>query len=205
MLIKLKQSFLGSAAGKVMDVAEEEARTLCEKGIADPTGDDALTPVITKAADALMAKVNDSVGVIVDATLKRFADAQSQARRVGAPVIFGDGEQGDTKKNFGDWLRHAITACTGKGKEAFNAADYLEKEYKQSGYQAKAALAESSGTVGGYTVPTQFSEQIQQLMAEDTFIRPRAFVQPMSSAVMQIPYLDVTTAQPAGAGNRGRF
>src|SRR5262249_43272984 len=29
-------------------------------------------------------------------------------------------------------------------------------------------------------------------------IRPRAFVQPMISAVMQIPYLDVTTAQAAG-------
>src|SRR5947209_17719508 len=35
-------------------------------------------------------------------------------------------------------------------------------------------------------------------MAEDTFVRPRAFVQPMTSAVMQIPYLDVTTAQTAG-------
>ena len=38
-------------------------------------------------------------------------------------------------------------------------------------------------------------------MAEDTFIRPRAFVQPMNSAVMQIPYLDVTTPQPAGVSS----
>src|SRR5207249_5728976 len=114
------------------------------------------------------------------------------------PALFGDSGQGDPKKNFGDWLRHAIIACTGKGKDAANAADYLEKSYKQLDYQAKAALGESSGVTGGYTVPTQFAEQIQQLMAEDTFIRPRAFVQPMSSAVMQIPYLDVTTAQTAG-------
>jgi HK97 family phage major capsid protein len=35
-------------------------------------------------------------------------------------------------------------------------------------------------------------------MAEDTFIRPRAFVQPMTSATMQIPFLDITTAQAAG-------
>jgi HK97 family phage major capsid protein len=47
-------------------------------------------------------------------------------------------------------------------------------------------------------VPQQFSEQIQLLVAENTFIRPRAFVQPMTSAVLQIPYLDVTTAQAAG-------
>jgi hypothetical protein len=46
-------------------------------------------------------------------------------------------------------------------------------------------------------LPSQFAEQIQQLMGEDTFIRPRAFVQPVTSAVMQIPYLDVTTVQAA--------
>jgi hypothetical protein len=106
MLVKLMQSFQGSAAGKVMDVPDDEAKTLCEKGIADPAGDDALAPIITKVTDALMAKVNDSVGVIVDATLKRFADAQSQARRGSAPAIFGEGGSGDPKKNFGDWLRN---------------------------------------------------------------------------------------------------
>jgi HK97 family phage major capsid protein len=51
---------------------------------------------------------------------------------------------------------------------------------------------------GGYTVPPQFAEKIQSIMAEDTFIRPRAFVQPMTAATLQIPYLDITTAQAAG-------
>jgi hypothetical protein len=51
MLIKLKQSFLGSTAGKVMDVPDDEAKTLCEKGLADPAGDDALAPIITRAAE----------------------------------------------------------------------------------------------------------------------------------------------------------
>ena len=198
MLIRLKQDFLGSAAGKVLDVSEADARTLSERGIGDPAGDDALSPVLARAMEAAMTRVSDSVGQIIDTTLKRFAEAQEQARRHAVPALFGDGGQGDPKKNFGDWLRHAIIACTGKGKDAANAADYLEKNYKQLDYQAKAALGESSGVTGGYTVPTQFAEQIQQLMAEDTFIRPRAFVQPMSSAVMQIPYLDVTTAQTAG-------
>jgi HK97 family phage major capsid protein len=198
MLVKLKADFMGSAAGKVMDVSDADAKTLIDKGIAEPAGDDALTPIVTRATEALMAKVNDSVGQIVDATLKKFAEAQEGARRNARPLIFGEGGDGDTKKNFGDWLRHAIIACTGKGKDAHAAADHLEKEYRQSFYQQKAALGESSGVTGGYTVPTQFSEQIQAAMAEDTFIRPRAFVQPVTSAVMQIPYLDVTTAQAAG-------
>src|SRR5207302_8861125 len=67
-----------------------------------------------------------------------------------------------------------------------------------SAQQQKAALGETTGATGGYTVPTQFAEQIPLLVAEVTFVRPRAFVQPMTSAVMQIPYLDVTTAQSAG-------
>src|SRR4029077_10511756 len=36
------------------------------------------------------------------------------------------------------------------------------------------------------------------IMAEESFIRPRAFVVPMASASMQIPYLDVSTVQSAG-------
>jgi HK97 family phage major capsid protein len=198
VLIKLKQAFLGSAAGKIMDVAETEAKALFDKGVADPAGDDALVPVIAKATEALMSKLNDSVGGIVDVTLKRFQEAQEQARRHAVPAIFGAGGHGDPGHNFGDWLSHAIKAITSTPREAMLAAEHLEKEYKQSFYQQKAVMGESSGITGGYTVPTQFAEQIQQLMAEDTFIRPRAFVQPMTSAVMQIPYLDVTTAQAAG-------
>ena len=198
MLVRLKQDFIGSSAGKVLDVSEVDARTLLECGIADAAGDEALSPVITKAMEAAMTKVSDSVGQIIDTTLKRFQEAQDQARRNSVPAIFGAQGDGDAKRNFGDWLRHAITATTGKPHDAMQAADYLEKTYKQSSFQTKAALGESSGVTGGYTVPTQFAEQIQLLMAEDTFVRPRAFVQPMTSAVMQIPYLDVTTAQAAG-------
>jgi HK97 family phage major capsid protein len=199
MLIKLKQEFMGSAAGKILDVADADARTLFEKGIGEPAGDEALSPVIAKAMETAMGRIGDSVGLIIDTTLKRFQETQEQARRNSVPAIFGPNGNGDTKHNFGDWLRHAIICCTGKGRSAAEAADHLEKTYGQSQYQQKAALGESSGVTGGYTVPTQFAEQIQQLMAEDTFIRPRAFIQPMTSGVMQIPYLDVTTA-PSAAG-----
>src|SRR6516164_5608725 len=106
MLIKLKQALMGSAAGKVMDVAPGEAKTLIDRGIAEPAGDDALSPVIVKAAEALTAKLSDSIGSIVDATLARFQEAQEQARRNSVPAIFGDGSQGDPRHNFGDWLSH---------------------------------------------------------------------------------------------------
>jgi HK97 family phage major capsid protein len=198
MLVKLKQDFIGSAAGKVMDVSEADARTLFDKGIADPAGDDALSPVLARAMETAMGRVSEGMGQIIDATLKRFQEAQEQARRNSVPDIFGARQPGDPRHNFGDWLAHAIKAATGKGRVSLEAQDYLEKTYQQGEYQQKAALGESSGVTGGYTIPTQFSDQIQLVMAENTFIRPRAFIQPMTSAVLQIPYLDITTAQAAG-------
>src|SRR5262249_44177675 len=62
----------------------------------------------------------------------------------------------------------------------------------------KAAMAESSGIAGGYTVPPDFYNQLLAIVAENTFIRPRAWVQPMGSATLQFPFLDITTAQSAG-------
>jgi HK97 family phage major capsid protein len=198
MLIKLKADFMNQKAGQIVEAKDEEAQVLIDKHIAEKVGEDALQGIITKSADAMMTKVNDSVSKIIEETLKHFMDAQSQAKKFAIPAIYGKNGDGDPKKNFGDWMHHAIQACIGKGKAAHEAVDHLEKNYGQLDIQKKAALAESSGQAGGYTIPQQFSDQIQLLMAENTFIRPRAFVQPMTSAVMQIPYLDVTTARASG-------
>src|SRR5579864_2041177 len=99
MLVKLKQDFIGSSAGKVMDVSEADAKTLIDKGIAVPAGDDALSPVIAKATEAAMTKVSESMNLIVETTLKTLRRAQEQARRNAVPAIFGDQSGGDTKHN----------------------------------------------------------------------------------------------------------
>jgi hypothetical protein len=200
MFVQLKKDFMGQAIGKVIDVADADGQALIASGVAEPCSNDPLGPIIQKSMEALTTNFTNSLNSVVEVTLKRFQDAQSQARKNSVPAIFGEGNPGDPAHNFGDWLQHAITACTGKGKAAYQAQEYLEKEYKQGDLNArqKAALGESSGVTGGYTVPPQFADKIQAIMAEDTFIRPRAFVQPMSSATLQIPYLDITTAQAAG-------
>jgi HK97 family phage major capsid protein len=106
------------------------------------------------------------------------------------PAIFGPGGDGDPRKSFGDW---ALAV-------ARNDRGYLEKHYgsRFNEWQTKAALAEASGVAGGYTVPPEFYQQLLAVMAEETFIRPRAFVQPMGSATLQIPFLDISTVQSAG-------
>jgi HK97 family phage major capsid protein len=200
MFVTLKKDFLGQAAGKVIDVADADGQALITSGVADACAGDPLAPIIQKSMEALTTNVTKSLNSVVEITLKRFQEVQEQARKNSIPAIFGPGNTGDPKHNFADWLQHAVAACTSKGKGAFQAAEYLDKSYGQGEINArqKAALGESSGVTGGYIVPPQFAEKIMGLMAEDTFIRPRAFVQPMTSASLQIPYLDITTAQAAG-------
>src|SRR4029077_17444010 len=51
---------------------------------------------------------------------------------------------------------------------------------------------------GGYIVPPDFYQQLLSIAAEQNTFRQRAFVQPMASATLQFPYLDITTVQSAG-------
>ena len=113
---------------------------------------------------------------VITEALKQFAAAQSKSRKNGAPIIFGEGEGGDPKKTFGDF-------CIAVAR---NDRAYLEKHYGSqfNAWQTKAALGDSSGATGGYTVPPDFYMKLVSIMEENTFFRQRAFVQPMPSATL---------------------
>jgi HK97 family phage major capsid protein len=87
-------------------------------------------------------------------------------------------------------------------QEAHNRLKKIEEDadrfYRDTFGTTKAALAEGSGVTGGYTVPPMFSNQILYLALEDSIVTPRASKMPMTSLTLQIPTLDVTTAQAAG-------
>jgi HK97 family phage major capsid protein len=183
MFVELLKEFLGKKAGERIHVAEAEARQLIAGGIAKAVGDDPIGPLVTKAMESALSGFTRGLDTIVNETLKQFGEAQSLARKHAVPAIFGVGGNGDPRKSFGDWL----LAC------ARNDARYLEKHYGSNfvAWQTKAALGESSGVTGGYTVPPELFEQLMTIVAEMAFIRPRAFVIPMAGASLQIPYLDI--------------
>ncbi len=190
MWVQLLKEFLGKPAGERIFVSAEEGKQLITIGTAREVADDPLGPVIAKGIESALSGWTKGLDAIINQTLKQFADAQPQSRRLAAPILFGPTGDGDAKKSFGDW---ALAVARGDRK-------YLETHYQSEfvAWQSKAALAEASGVTGGYTVPPEFYQQLQTIMAEQTFIRPRAFVIPMGSATMQMPYLDITTVQSAG-------
>lgn len=62
----------------------------------------------------------------------------------------------------------------------------------------KAALAESAGITGGYTVPPQFMAELLTIAGEDACIEPRAKILPLTTLTAQWPTLDITTVYGAG-------
>jgi len=191
MFVELKKPFLGRAAGERIDVSESDAHQLIQQQTAVVVADDLIGSAVTRALDAALARAGQNIDAAVNQSLKAFADAQSLSRKHAVPALFGAGGNGDPHgRTFGDWCLAVARGDRG----------YLEKHYGSRfvEYAGKAALAEASGVTGGYTVPPEFYQQLMTIMAEETFIRPRAFVVPMASASMQIPYLDVSTVQSAG-------
>ena len=191
MFVQLKKDWLGHAAGKRIDLSEQDATTLINGQIADAIADDLVTPAIAKAMETAFDKFSQSLDGIINATLKQFQSAQARSHKNAVPLIFGDGREGDPRKNFGDF-------CVAVAQKNFKRLDEVYKTYQVDNYGAKTAMAESSGTTGGYVVPPDFYAQLLAVVAENTFIRSRAWVQPMASATLQFPYLDVTTVQAAG-------
>jgi HK97 family phage major capsid protein len=200
MFVQLKKDFLGKPAGERIEVADPSGEGLIKQGIAEAVSpSEAINQLMTKAMEAASVKISDSIAQTVDAALKQFQDAQSQARKHAVPAIFGGHADGDPRRCFGDWLVKVAKACVGRTCDAIQASRDLEREYGTTiAPWQKAALGESSGVTGGYTVPPDFYTQLLAIAAEDNFFRQRAFVQPMGSATLQFPYLDITTIQAAG-------
>jgi HK97 family phage major capsid protein len=70
--------------------------------------------------------------------------------------------------------------------------------------QVKTALAESQGSTGGYTVPPQYVMQLMMLAIEESIMRQRCTVMPMTARSLFIPALD-QTATTSGATATSNF
>jgi HK97 family phage major capsid protein len=191
MWVELLKDFMGKKAGERIHLDDAEAATLVNGALARSVSDDPIQAAIARGIEGALAGFTRGLDGIIASTLKQFADAQSQSRRVGAPLIFGPGEKGDPDHNFGDWL---LCVATGNRKR-------LEEHYKSEFVvsRTKAAMGESSGTTGGYVVPPEFYQGLLAIVDENAIFRKQgAWVQPMASATLMFPYLDITTAQAAG-------
>jgi hypothetical protein len=110
MWVELLKDFMGKKAGERIHLSAEEAATLVNGGLARSVSDDPIQAAIARGIEGALAGFTRGLDTIIASTLKQFADAQSQSRRVGALLIFGAAEKGNPDHNFGDWLLCAATS-----------------------------------------------------------------------------------------------
>jgi HK97 family phage major capsid protein len=195
MLIQLKQTFNGKPPGERIEVDPTHADLLINNGIAVKVDGDPLNDLVTKHVGSMLERLTAGLDNTITETLKEFAKAQTLSNKGAKTIIFGDPKaDADPRKNFGDFCI-AIATKNHKRLDEVYQASMVDKS---GNVVAKAAMAEGAGVTGGYIVPPDFYRQLLAISAENSIIRPRAFVQPMASATLQFPYLDITTAQSAG-------
>ena len=164
-----------------------------------------------------LSKANRETGVAVNAVQKMFTGH-------GRAVVGFDGAVGgnvtlpmgyQTKqigKEFGSFLMDVYRARMHHDVEAHGR---IMKRYEgenfdhdpegwgrvQKAYKAdrSKALAEGTGSTGGYLVPPQYSNQLLRLAAEKSFLRDKCTVMPMTGRELHVPTYDQTITPTTGS------
>src|SRR5947207_164769 len=160
MFVQLTKDYFGQKAGARVDVDEPVAKTLLDEGVAEPVQGDPLGPVVARSMEAMLANLTKSLGDAIDATLREFAAAKAKSRKNAVPAIFGEGNGGDPQRTFGSFL----LAVRHRDARALEDLGSRFADWDSAG--SKAALSTTGGTVGGYTVPTQFLPTLLSAAAE---------------------------------------
>jgi HK97 family phage major capsid protein len=127
-------------------------------------------------------------GTVVEATEVRSGDDKPKHFRdfLVCVAIMGDTKAGSREKQ---WAHEQL--------ENRFASRYNQWDTDDRNKEVRA-MAMSSGTSGGYTVPTGFRNELMKLAGPMSIVRPRAMIIPMDLDEIDIPVLDQTTAQSAG-------
>jgi HK97 family phage major capsid protein len=125
----------------------------------------------------------DVAAIAAEAAQKAVAEMWEQMKAlpaIGKQIdLTPEGKDHPETKSFGDFC---VAVMRGDTKR-------LENVYKST-KATKAELAETSGTVGGYLVPTEHSGEIMRVATENSFIRARARIIPMTTREYDMPALD---------------
>jgi HK97 family phage major capsid protein len=127
----------------------------------------------------------DMDAMVEMAVTKAIAKLREQPAVEKAFNVAPEGRDRPETKDFGDW-------CIAVMRQDSKRLNSVYKSYK-------AALSEESGSVGGYLVPPEFSQQILSVASESAIVRPRATIIPMTGREFSMPILsyDGTTAGQA--------
>lgn len=157
MFVQLCKEFLGRKPGERLDVAPADADHLVREGLAQPVGDDALTPLITRA-------LHDNLEGAVEQAFQKVL----QRKAATGPAPFsgvGTGAMDDPRagfKHLGEFALAVKDACQ-PGKRPDERLVLVAK--------AASGLGEASGADGGFLVPPEFSQRLlERVYAQENLL-----------------------------------
>ncbi|MCK9357090.1 MAG: phage major capsid protein [Dehalococcoidia bacterium] len=127
----------------------------------------------------------DVAAIVEMAVSKAIAQLREQPAVEKAFNVAPEGKDHPETKDFGDW-------CVAVMRQDTKRLSSVYQSYK-------AALSEETGTVGGYLVPPEFSQQIMRVALDTAIVRPRATIIPMGGREFNMPVLNysgTTADQP---------
>jgi HK97 family phage major capsid protein len=151
------------------------------------------------------AKIVEDAEAGVTAARAQTTSRVSQPIEVGERIEAGESEA-DRTRNFGDFLRCiGILADRSQPRDAYErASDRVTNLYRSrfnqwgNNERERRDIYQSSGTTGGYLVPTEFYNNLMAAAAEQSIVRQNAMVMPMGADTVEVPILNQTTAPSAG-------
>lgn len=204
--IKMLETVGKHAEGSIVPVDDATGKKYIDAGFAEKAPDQAAEE---KFSEAIAKGVADGVAKLF---------GESGAKGVN-PLKGGHIQaleaEADKTKSFGDFLQcigiSAIPNEAGRGhaterlvkvygsefSEDF-AERYAKAEANRTGMSMKAALAESSGITGGYTVPPDYANRLLSVDAESTVLVGKTDDYPMTGVELVMPVLKQTGAPPTG-------
>jgi HK97 family phage major capsid protein len=199
-------------AGQDYELDESDAIGFVESGHLEPLADDELSAMEQSLLKRLEAS---TAAVAAQAAVKALESVHYGGAAGKGPRVEVVLDEADKTKGLGEFLQ--CVGFTGlqnhpKKEWAFEklAAVYstlpdptFKERYAKSqetmGVASyKAALAESSGITGGYTVPVEYATQLLELSAEDTLLVGQTDEYALTGRELKMPVLDQTTAPSVG-------
>lgn len=165
---------------------------------------------------AIMQKQNANVAATAAAEVVALYESKSHDPKHPSRVrIYAGDQEADKTKALGDFLQcvgivgvlndprralaiERLEKVYGSPLQADFAERFAKAEANRTGISVKAALAESSGITGGYTVPPEYSNRLFEIAAEDTVLVGKTDEYAMTGRELVFPILDQTTAPTAG-------
>lgn len=181
---------LREARGKKLDQME---------GLLTTAGENDLTDEQAKEFDDLKAEIGK-----MDGQIKRLEDVQSMKATQAKPVAIDDGGARvsvpaavQAPKQKGADLSRCIAALAANKGHRRDAAAWAEQTWGAEADDISKALGASTGTSGGFLVPTEMSNEVIELL------RPEAAVLALGPRVVQMPNGNMTIPGFASGSSAG--